>query len=61
MNEKNEAMKMRILLALTDAYQNLEQEGVISTEELGKTLELLDKIEDCSPEETEEQLKKIYD
>lgn len=60
MNEKNQALNLKVLLAFIDAYQYLEQEEVLSKDEMKGIIDILDSIEKRPPEELVEDLEALF-
>lgn len=60
MKETNRTLNFKILLAFTDAYQTLEEKGKISKEQMMEILNILDTMEECSPQSILQDLKAHF-
>lgn len=60
MKEDNKTLNFKILLAFTDAYQALEQEGKITQDEMTKVLSILDTLENRSLKKIIQDLTTLF-
>lgn len=60
MNEKNQALNLKILLSFIDAYQYLEKEEILGKEEMRGMLDILDSLERIPPQELLQLLEDLF-
>ncbi len=60
MNEKNQALNLKILLSFIDAYQYLEEEEILGKEEMRGMLDILDSLERIPPQELLQLLENHF-
>lgn len=59
MNEQDK-VDLKIIFALTNAYENLYEKGEITAEQLDRVLSLIDKFKNYPPSDFEKELKDIF-
>ncbi len=57
---KQDKIDLKIIFALTNAYENLYEKGEITDDQLDCVLSLIDKHQDYSPADFEKKLKDIF-
>ncbi len=57
---EHDKLDLKIIFALTDAYENLYEKGEITAGQLDRVLSLIDNYHNYSSSEFEEEVKKIF-
>ena len=57
---KQDKIDLKIIFALTNAYENLYEKGEITEEQLESVLSLIDNYQDYPPADFEKELKNIF-
>ncbi|MFW5995773.1 MAG: hypothetical protein ACOCQB_00765 [Halanaerobiaceae bacterium] len=52
---------LKIILSLTDAYENLYEKGEITEEQLKEVFIILDNYQDYSAEEVEKKIGELFE